>query len=73
MTVGRSDWDVYWRQQNFVTKTYGKIASFFLNWVIPRSLIKTLNSFAADDGRILHAGAGESEVDINIAASWRLF
>jgi len=73
MTVGRDDWDVYWRQQNSVTKTYGKIASAYRNSIIPRSLIKTLNDYVAQNGRILHAGAGEGEVDINIATYWNLF
>lgn len=73
MNISQREWDSYWEQQSSVTKTYGKIASIYRKFIIPRSLIKTLNLKLNSNSRILHAGAGGGEVDVALAPSWNLY
>ena len=73
MNISQREWDSYWEQQSSVTKTYGKIASIYRKFIIPRSLIKTLNLKLEPNSRLLHAGAGGGEVDSALATSWNLY
>lgn len=73
MNISKREWDSYWEQQSSVTKTYGKIASIYRKFIIPRSLIKTLNSKLDANSRLLHAGAGGGEVDVALATSWNVY
>ena len=58
MSISQQDWDAYWKQQTSVTRTYGKIAGIYRRYIIPRSIIKTLNSTVQQNSKLLHAGAG---------------
>ncbi len=73
MNISQREWDSYWEQQSSVTKAYGKIASIYRKFIIPRSLIKTLNLKLEPNSRLLHAGAGGGEVDSALATSWNLY
>lgn len=72
MTISNNDWDIYWSQQGSVTRTYGKIASIYRRWVIPRSLASTLRSSVFSGATLLHAGSGGGEVDIHLTETWNL-
>ena len=73
MSISQQDWDAYWKQQTSVTRTYGKIAGIYRRYIIPRSIIKTLNSTVQQNSKLLHAGAGGGEVDINLVSNWKLY
>jgi len=61
-----SDWDRYWATQSVKDKTYNIIANFYRRYLIRRSLNSAIKGIATSSDRILHAGCGAGEVDVEL-------
>jgi len=72
MSTSREDWNSYWRQQESVTKAYGRIADIYRRFIIPRSLKFTLRNVVLPGSTLLHAGAGSGEIDIKLIDDWNV-
>jgi SAM-dependent methyltransferase len=61
-------WDDYWEQQK--TKAggllYDAIASFYRKFIIRRSLNQFVRGYFSRGARVLHAGCGSGQVDVDI-------
>lgn len=72
MSVARGEWDTYWKQQQTVTRTYGRIADIYRKFIIPKSLTRTIRSTVSSGSHLLHAGAGAGAVEIRLPNEWTI-
>jgi dolichol-phosphate mannosyltransferase len=61
-------WVVYWDSQKTDTGSllYDAIASFYRKWIIRPSLNRFVRRYFAPGARVLHAGCGGGQVDVDI-------
>lgn len=61
------EWDEYWGSKNGASnKIYDLIASFYRHFIIKRSLNKFINKYFESHSKLLHAGCGGGQVDVDI-------
>lgn len=62
-----SGWDKYWDESKKDKRViYDLIASFYRNYIIRRNLDSVIKTNFKKGSKVLHAGCGSGEVDINI-------
>lgn len=61
-------WDQYWTQKGDAKgKVYDTIAEFYRKFIIKPSLTYFINKHFAPGAKVLHAGCGSGQVDLDIA------
>ena len=66
---GSSDWDHYWKLQARGQKAYGFIANIYRKYIIKGTLNKHIEKSFIPNSKLLHAGSGSGEVDLDICRS----
>jgi dolichol-phosphate mannosyltransferase len=65
--VDSQSWDAYWDKQHSVTNSlYDGMAAFFRQWIIRPNLDHFIRKHFSPGTRLLHAGCGGGQVDVNV-------
>lgn len=64
-----SDWDHYWKLQARGQKVYGFIANIHRKFIIKGTLNEHIQRNFEPNSRLLHAGSGSGEVDLDVCQS----
>ena len=65
--VDPQNWNEYWdKKERTTTAAYDVVATLYRNAVIKRRLQQAITQEFADGSRLLHAGCGSGQVDVNL-------
>ena len=63
----QEDWDIYWKNKKKATiSLYDTIASFYRKYIIINILNHFIKKYFNKEDKVLHAGCGSGEVDIDL-------
>lgn len=61
------EWDKYWtKKKTFSQKIYRLVAGFYRNFIIRKNLTEVLQKEFKNGSKLLHAGSGSGQVDLDI-------
>lgn len=61
------EWDVYWKKQRAVSSVlYDAVAAFYRRFIIRPYLNRYLKKYFRDNAKVLHAGCGSGQVDVDV-------
>ena len=69
----KESWDMYWKgKQHAHSKVYDSIAEFYRKFIIKKSLNYFINQHFKPGTKVLHAGCGSGQVDVDIVKNFSI-